>query len=780
MELTYALTKWSKKIVTGSLILMFLLAFGTGVPSIASSQEPIAYININVNKAHDLIEDEPSSHIIILDVRNQSEYYLGHLYNAFLIPVFLLENKTCELQAHVNDKIIVYCSAGSRSALACQILVEHGFAGVYNMLGGITAWINAGYSIYTTFHYVTVDATYGTQIQIDPMLLHSCGCSSPSESGCTCPCQGEIGNDQYTVFEKNETHTLFLQQCEVNGTTLTVMIDQSLLWSYSARRVDTNRSASLFLTVAADENVSIQFYTLIYSVQNARYNLTATTNLVFRDSKTYDNSVTIIKYTSAEKSDVKSIESIRFNSSVTLSQQYAILGEIVQKIGKAYGKSGNAALSSLASSYKVMQSESAVLSKLVKDQLPEYDKEILVSYATITDFVPGSIEYLVCTWIVMIICNYFMGIPCWEVATILAPGVCALMCGGPENFLCYIPCLASIAWLISSVCGMILGYGCAVGADYICSIDYSPPPPEDGDGGGGCPFVYTWTGQQYTLDNNLMPSSEMSDGADVKDYYMFEKTLVPTYQRSSFSLYSLQLREIGNELDFVDQVKLMAVDHASDVKIAVTSEGEILTYRQPLAPLSCVDNNGTGRLNEIIAIDGNASDPTTNFEGYPGDYLVLDFGKINAENAKLILRTDMKKMVECILVQIEDSSGEWKTVDVLVPRSYWSMEAVNLAPYINENKNLTVRLFWKYHHRLDYVGLDTTSQDSFECHTATLVSAMHSTEGNVKLKLLEDDQDYSELMPGQQMQLKFLLPDNQDQQRTFILYTEGNYFRMGR
>lgn len=78
-----------------------------------------------------------------MDVRNESEYNLGHLYDAVLIPVYELENRISELQAHINTPIIVYCKAGSRSQIAYQILANNGFTKVYNMLGGITAWIKS-------------------------------------------------------------------------------------------------------------------------------------------------------------------------------------------------------------------------------------------------------------------------------------------------------------------------------------------------------------------------------------------------------------------------------------------------------------------------------------------------------------------------------------------------------------------------------------------------------------------------------------------------------------
>ena len=156
------------------------------------------YRNISVRYAKHLIKR--NSNAIILDVRNQSEYDLGHLYNAILMPLNTVENNSIptdlpqppandsvmmdlyervnndfNLSAHVNDPIIVYCAGGSRSAQACQILAENGFTKVYNMLGGITAWMQANYQIYTSNHYVTVDfAKHGrrTIIDIEPLLLH--------------------------------------------------------------------------------------------------------------------------------------------------------------------------------------------------------------------------------------------------------------------------------------------------------------------------------------------------------------------------------------------------------------------------------------------------------------------------------------------------------------------------------------------------------------------------------------------------------------------------------
>ena len=304
---------------------------------------------------------------------------------------------------------------------------------------------------------------------------------------------------------------------------------------------------------------------------------------------------------------------------------------------------------------------------------------------------------------------------------------------------------------------------------YNMSVDIS------GGGGSGCPFVYVWNGQKYVTDNNILPTSEANNGADVKDYYTLEQTLVSMYQGDQFSLYSLQIREFENEHSYIDQTKLIAVDHDSGVNIAVTPDGEILTYREPEPPIYCVDNNGINRLSEILQMDGDVSNPTTYYYGEAGDYLILNFGQVNGENAKLILRDDMKCIICCIEVQVLDADGEWQTVSLVAPRDRWAIEAVDLSEHVTKNRELLVRLFWTSPHRLDYIGLDTTPQESFAIHYANLAFAVHSDEGNVRWKLLTSDNVYAELTPGQHITLVFKLPNDPNGERIFILYTEGHY-----
>ena len=98
-----------------------------------------AVVPITVEKAHEMLEEEPEE-IILLDVRTEEEYKERHIPDAVNIPLSELESRIGELDKYKSKKIIVYCKTGSRSRTASEILVQHGFEHVYNMLGGIEEW----------------------------------------------------------------------------------------------------------------------------------------------------------------------------------------------------------------------------------------------------------------------------------------------------------------------------------------------------------------------------------------------------------------------------------------------------------------------------------------------------------------------------------------------------------------------------------------------------------------------------------------------------------------
>ena len=124
-----------KRVFSFNILILFL--------SFSQVAVSASYVNVSVSQAKEMIDS--SSNLVILDVRTWGEYLSGHIMNATLIPVNELEGRLDELDS--QRSILVYCASGGRSSTASQILVDNGFAEVYNMLGGISAWITAGYPI---------------------------------------------------------------------------------------------------------------------------------------------------------------------------------------------------------------------------------------------------------------------------------------------------------------------------------------------------------------------------------------------------------------------------------------------------------------------------------------------------------------------------------------------------------------------------------------------------------------------------------------------------------
>lgn len=93
--------------------------------------------NVPPNEAVALINRQNA---VVLDVRTDDEYKQGHIINSIHIPVGLLARRINELEPHKAQPLVVVCRTGQRSIQACSLLRKQGFAALYALAGGITAW----------------------------------------------------------------------------------------------------------------------------------------------------------------------------------------------------------------------------------------------------------------------------------------------------------------------------------------------------------------------------------------------------------------------------------------------------------------------------------------------------------------------------------------------------------------------------------------------------------------------------------------------------------------
>ena len=83
--------------------------------------------------------------ITLIDVRNDAEVARGIIQGARHIALFTLPQHATALAD--AGTIVIYCQSGGRSAQACSYLAQQGFADLYNLSGGILAWLRDGKSL---------------------------------------------------------------------------------------------------------------------------------------------------------------------------------------------------------------------------------------------------------------------------------------------------------------------------------------------------------------------------------------------------------------------------------------------------------------------------------------------------------------------------------------------------------------------------------------------------------------------------------------------------------
>ena len=99
---------------------------------------------LDATQARDRID---SGEPVVVDVREQDEWDEGHIAGALHIPRGHLESRIERLAPDTTRPVIVYCSAGNRSAFAAKTLADLGYEDVVSLAGGFTDWKRNGFPV---------------------------------------------------------------------------------------------------------------------------------------------------------------------------------------------------------------------------------------------------------------------------------------------------------------------------------------------------------------------------------------------------------------------------------------------------------------------------------------------------------------------------------------------------------------------------------------------------------------------------------------------------------
>jgi hypothetical protein len=286
----------------------------------------------------------------------------------------------------------------------------------------------------------------------------------------------------------------------------------------------------------------------------------------------------------------------------------------------------------------------------------------------------------------------------------------------------------------------------------------------------GCPFVYTWNGDTWVEDNNILPQSQDPDllGQDVTDYYqLYSKPILEDDK------YYLAVGEFEQEKSYLDQLKLLVVDHPQETFITVDDDGEIIQFAKPAyfanAQLDSIDV-----YKQLLGIDSIKAEVSAN------DTLKLSFEDVSVGTEKWLLLIGQAKPIvkERISGSILQSGKENTTTFSSFrlrknPTYQWV-----LVPDGNSS-SLQVDIGFLGDAEIDYTELSHKLELPFTVYTPQLLYAEHSAFGDVTSLLGQTDEQYVLLNTDEMITLEYSAPPiNEGMERTFIFVSRGRYERL--
>jgi rhodanese-related sulfurtransferase len=78
---------------------------------------------------------------LVIDLRAKESYDAGHIGDARNVPIAELESRADGLKKWRDKNVITYCDSGTSGASGARALMKLGFTKVFNLHGGLNAWV---------------------------------------------------------------------------------------------------------------------------------------------------------------------------------------------------------------------------------------------------------------------------------------------------------------------------------------------------------------------------------------------------------------------------------------------------------------------------------------------------------------------------------------------------------------------------------------------------------------------------------------------------------------
>lgn len=325
---------------------------------------------------------------------------------------------------------------------------------------------------------------------------------------------------------------------------------------------------------------------------------------------------------------------------------------------------------------------------------------------------------------------------------------------------------------------------------------------------GGCPFVYVYDGIDFIQDNNILHRSEFQNniGIDIEDKYILNVN--PYIDKDS--IISLKTIELNQDQSYIDNFKLIAVDHPLETKLGITEFNQFVLYLPSFVTSPYLAFFNGLDITEILQFD------TTNSEvsGQAGGTISSDFpneegNDLNIKKLnKFIDRNQIKyyKKKFNIREQIIDSIAIIMDPNQTDAVSYPSTKSdAGTIIAFNENKNFesaqipfarrqnnssvlipisdeiyidSVYITWNNDFAISYLATTVLYYEGYKMKELELIQAENPNFGSVLDDVSNIDGRYAELFPEEEIRLKFKIDTLEPPygfQRSYVFVTKGRY-----
>jgi hypothetical protein len=305
----------------------------------------------------------------------------------------------------------------------------------------------------------------------------------------------------------------------------------------------------------------------------------------------------------------------------------------------------------------------------------------------------------------------------------------------------------------------------------------------EGSGGGSCPFVYTWNGSSYFLEDVILTETEHKpEGISVTDYlpFTFKPTLVD-------GKYRVRIHEQEAEKTFLDYIELLTIDHPIGYAASVEPNGNVIFGKQRVMPIEAIDDAGNDIAELLGASDGQQfrregpGSLTLTFEAREGvHYAINAEGEPPPKNQHKAWTGPFDQQplrLEAVRLEVEDALGVWHDV----PRGPSRLPAERVRPLLDLSgyslgNTFRIRYSWEKEFTLDEFALLAQENVDHQLRKVAPALVSHSGDHWSGPLVKRADGEFAELVTGEYLDLEFPaepVPDGMV--RSFVLMSNGYY-----